>query len=444
MKLIFTLCVTFLTASISQAQIETCPVGVNLNAIPKFAGVPILVSGTALQQGAIYRYDNAVTSPFNMYALVEILDIDKAKVVAIDERDLSNQSNDDRFQPQIAPDNATISGDRRGLITFKMTFYNSLTNLEFPLTGLKFTHYDMDGFTNGTTGWYKEMGCVTLESSILTSIVPITQISNAGNYNGLGYLWKQYMAPAIEHNGVSSDPEVAMVANYVATSSVIFRMGYDFKRGNGNTLTSPAYRQYAAKFGCFSFASLPVKLSFFGVVGKDHKATANWTTESESNHDHFELERSFDNSNFKTIAYILGPQKINGETRYYEYNDKSAELADKSTAYYRLKQVDVDGKATYSAIKMARFEGTAVSTIQVTPNPFVQSLSMKFVSEESGNAQVRIMNLAGQTMLSKQSLISKGYNIIQIDGLGSMAPGIYLTQLTLNGTVIDNQKIIKN
>jgi Secretion system C-terminal sorting domain len=443
MKKISTLVLVCLSILSASAQIETCPSGTNLNAIPKFSGVPTLVSGTALQENAVYRYNNAVTSPYNMYALVKIVDIDKAELLDIDERDTDDADKDNRFQPRIQPDNF-MSSDRRGLITFTMTFYSSATNLPAVLTGLKFTHYDMDGFPNGTTGWFREMGCVTLEQSILTSAVPLTQLTNIGSYNVLGFLWKQYMAPAIEHDGISNHPEVAMAVNYLATSSVTFRMGYDYKKGNGPNL-SQGGRQYAAKFGCFQFAngSLPVTLSFFGVVGKDHKATASWTTETEINHDRFELERSFDNINFKTVALILGPKSENGTSKNYEYTDKSAELSGKKVAYYRLKQIDIDGKATYSTIKLARFEGNPVSQVQVSPNPFMEKLNLKFVTEESGKAEVRITNAAGQTLLSKQSTIIKGYNNIQIEGLNGLASGMYIAQLIVNGTVIDNQRVIK-
>ncbi|HMK05620.1 MAG TPA: T9SS type A sorting domain-containing protein [Ferruginibacter sp.] len=446
MKQIFTFVLVCLTIS-ATAQFETCPPGTNESAVPKFAGVPTLVSGTHLQEGAVYRYDNAVTSPYTMYALVTIVDIDKAKLVGIDERDLTDVTQDNRFQPQIAPDNATLSSDRRGLVFFRMAFFRTSNNIPANVTGLKFTHYDMDGFANGSTGWYREVGCITNETSILTSIIPLSNLLNILPYLDLGFLWKQFMGSKTEHTGISFDPEVALVANYNSTSVVNFRMGYDFKKGNGSDLSSPAFRQYAAKFGCFQFAagSLPVNLSFFGVVGKDHKATANWTTETEVNHDRFELERSFDNTNFKTVALILGPKSSNGETKYYEYTDKSSELSNKKIAYYRLKQIDIDGKVTYSTIKLARFEGTAaVSPVQVSPNPFVEKLNLEFVADENGKAEIRIMNMTGQTLLSKQSTISKGYNSIQIDGLRGLASGMYMAQLTMNGTVINTQRVIKN
>ncbi len=447
MKSIFTSVLALLTVLTSSAQIESCPAGVDTNAIPKFSGVPSLESGTALQQGAIYRYNNVVTSPFNMYALVKIENVDKAKVVNIDERDLSNQSNDNRFQPQIAPDNSTLNGDRRGLITFSISFYSTSTNLPAPIIGLRFTHYDMDGFTNGSTGWYREMGCLTGESAILTSTSPATQLVNAGNYTALGFLWKQYQGSTVEHNGITSDPEVALVGEYLATSAVFFRMGYDFKKGNGGNLSAPSGRQYAAKFGCFTFVNggtMPVTYTSFDAVVNEKSVLLKWITAQEMNNSHFEVERSFDMNNYTTIGMVLDGFAVNGTGKSYQFKDNAAELQGKTIVYYRLKQIDIDGKATYSKVLAVRMQAKAGVTMQASPNPFVENLNVRFNATETGMAQIRIVNSYGQTLLSKQSPISKGYNNVQVDGLNGLAAGMYIAQLVLNGTVIDNQRVIKN
>ncbi|HRI24412.1 MAG TPA: T9SS type A sorting domain-containing protein [Ferruginibacter sp.] len=447
MKLIFTSALACLTILTSSAQIESCPAGTDTNAIPKFSGVPSLVSGSALQQGAVYRYENVVTSPFTMYALVKIENVDKAKVVNIDERDLSNAGNDNRFQPQIAPDNTTLNGDRRGLITFSMTFYSAATNLPAPITGLRFTHYDMDGFTNGTTGWYREMGCVTNATGIITSSNPATQLLNAGDYTANGYLWKQYMGSTTEHGGVSSDPEVALVAEYLAASSVVFRMGYDFKKGNGSNLSSPSYRQYAAKFGCFSFVNggtMPVTYSSFDAVVNDKSVLVKWITAQEMNNSHFEVERSFNNTDFTTAGIVLDGFAVNGTGKSYQFKDNSPALQEQPVAYYRLKQIDVDGKATYTKVLVVRLQAKPGITMQVSPNPFAESLNLRFNAAASGTAEIRIVNNYGQTLLSKQATISKGFNTVQVDGLNGLTPGMYIAQLIMNGTVIDNQRVIKN
>jgi len=449
MKRIFTLVVCLIGMLNTNAQIDQCPGGTDLNAIPKFPGVPTLTSGanTALKQGATYRYDNAVTSPYNMYAIVTIEKLDKAELIGIDERDLNDVDKDNRFQPQIKPDKATLNSNRNGYVQFSMKFYNTATNLPANITGLKFTHYDMDGHTSGSNGWFRETSAVTGQTSTLVSLTPVSQILNLGTFTESSTPWVKFNGATVEHDAVSSDPEVAMVAMYGATSSVTFRMGYDFKYAGTNE-TSPTFRQYAAKFGCFNFplgGMLPVKIGYFGVAGKaNNTAVANWTTEEEINHDYFELQRSFTTSDFKTVAMIMGPKSTSGSSNNYEYTDKSAELAGKAIVYYRLKQVDKNGTVTYSTIRNVRFNADVATDIQVSPNPFVEKINLKFMSEESGVAEMRIMNVSGQKLFSKQTNIVKGYNSLQADGLNKLSTGVYIVQLLMNGNVISTQKIVKN
>ena len=437
----------FATSSHAQVNpIEQCAAGVDLNAIPKFPGTPTLTSGTALTQGAVYRYNNAVTSPYNMYALVTIDQVSHASVVLIDETDNADVDKDNRFQPQIKADVNTFNSNRNGYVQFTMKFYKTSDNTPANIAGLRFTHYDMDGHTSGTNGWFRETSAVNNQTGTIVSISPLTQLVDLGTVVESGISWKKYNGATVEHTAVSSDPEVAMVALYGATSSVTFRMGYDFKYGGTNEAS--AARQYAAKFGCFNFVAggaLPVKLSYFAVAAKSgNTAMANWTTEEEINHDYFELQRSFNANDFKTVAVILGPRSTTGSSNNYEYTDKSAELAGKTIVYYRLKQVDKDGAITYSSVRTVRFNGDVATDVQVSPNPFQENISLKFVSEESGTAEMRIINMSGQKLFFKQTIIVKGYNNLQADGLSKLSPGVYVVQLLMNGNVISKQKLVKN
>lgn len=149
-------------------------------------------------------------------------------------------------------------------------------------------------------------------------------------------------------------------------------------------------------------------------------------------------------NNYATIGMVLDGFAVNGTGKSYQFKDNAAELQGKTMAYYRLKQIDIDGKATYSRVLAVRLQAKAGVTMQASPNPFVENLNVRFTATESGIAQIRIMNSYGQTLLSKQSPISKGYNNVQVDGLNGLAAGMYIAQLVLNGTVIDNQRVVKN
>ena len=170
----------------------------------------------------------------------------------------------------------------------------------------------------------------------------------------------------------------------------------------------------------------------------------NWITASEENNSHFEVERSLDMKIFKTIGLVLDGFTADGTGKAYMFKENSSVKNDNKPVYYRLKQISNDGIVTYSSIMTVGLEEKVPNAImQVTPNPFSNKLTISFNSFETGLAEIRILNLAGQTMLSKQSTIIKGNINLQLEGFSSLAPGIYIARLSLNGKLIDNQKINK-
>ncbi len=92
---------------------------------------------------------------------------------------------------------------------------------------------------------------------------------------------------------------------------------------------------------------LPIELLYF--TGEKKSCNNNlliWATATETNNDHFEIERSSDAINFTKIKEI--PGSINSlETKKYVYVDLNPESG---VNYYRLKQVDLDGTYKYAPI----------------------------------------------------------------------------------------------
>ena len=116
----------------------------------------------------------------------------------------------------------------------------------------------------------------------------------------------------------------------------------------------------------------------------------------------------------------------------------------KTVVYYRLKQVDNDGKYTYTNTLVVRLKAKDGVVIQTSPNPFTETLNVRFTATENGAAQINIINSNGQQVFSKQSDITKGYVTLQLNGLSRLAPGMYVATLSVNGVVTGTQKIIKN
>lgn len=194
----------------------------------------------------------------------------------------------------------------------------------------------------------------------------------------------------------------------------------------------------------FPVTALPVKYQSFDALTSNNTVTLKWMTENELNNSHFEVERSFDGSNFKAIALVNDGQVAASNSKKYTYYDNSDALLDVNAVYYRLKQYDLNGKYIYSNVLVIRMQSVSNVKMQVSPNPFVENLNVRFTAAQSGTAQVQILTINGQKVQTQQATVGKGNNTIQVQGISKLNPGVYIAQLVVNGVVTDNQKIIKN
>lgn len=183
---------------------------------------------------------------------------------------------------------------------------------------------------------------------------------------------------------------------------------------------------------------VPVTFTSFTVAVSSNTILAKWNTEDEVNNSHFLLERSEDGKNFSTIATV---QHNNAGS--YQADDIAGTLLGQSVLYYRIKQVDLDGRFSYSNILSVRLNKINSQNTIIAPNPFRESVLVNFVAPANGNAEIRIVNLAGQVTASKRFTASKGNNSHLIDRLSRLNTGIYIIQLVINGTIIQNQKLVK-
>lgn len=192
----------------------------------------------------------------------------------------------------------------------------------------------------------------------------------------------------------------------------------------------------------FDEAPLPVTFAAFSGTLKNGLATLTWTTATEENTSHFELERSSDARNFRFVASV----KAHGNSsiqRQYQQTDASTEVS--GMVYYRLKVVDIDGKITYSKI-IALAANSQLDGKQFTffPNPVRngQELKLQLRAASAGEIVVRIVNNSGQTIATARKPVQPGSNIIVLSELTNAVPGIYTVQV-INGKEQFAQNILK-
>jgi hypothetical protein len=117
--------------------------------------------------------------------------------------------------------------------------------------------------------------------------------------------------------------------------------------------------------------ALPVVYPVFDAVSANNGVNLSWSSKAAITNDHFEVERSFDQVNFSTAAFVLGAQSENNGIEQYSFKDKDKRISGYSVMYYRLKQVDVNGNFTYSVVKTVANTNMGHQKIstQVVPKP---------------------------------------------------------------------------
>ena len=166
---------------------------------------------------------------------------------------------------------------------------------------------------------------------------------------------------------------------------------------------------------------LPVQIVAFNGKYSRGISTLDWNTSQEVNSKEFELQRSFDGRNFEKIASIAGAGN-SAIAKSYQYQDA---VSGYDYVYYRLRQVDNDGKSGLSNIVRLNMNEKAGGSLQLYPNPFQREFTASFTAERSGKATLQLINMKGQVVYTGSVSVVKGANSTQINNLPELQPGLY-------------------
>ncbi len=195
-----------------------------------------------------------------------------------------------------------------------------------------------------------------------------------------------------------------------------------FYHGIPADFTITAAAQGFSKFGAGSDDgnALPVELVSFNGSCNDGVVDVTWTTASEYNSSHFELENSRDGITWD-VVYTKDAAGQSTELIEYTYNDVHANGGDN---YYRLTQVDIDGTSkTYDVINVSCSQTTS-GYFSIFPNPSSGSFQVILNNAEIiGDARMNIVDTKGNMVLSKPLDVKSGINMYVVNEV--LAPGIY-------------------
>ena len=168
----------------------------------------------------------------------------------------------------------------------------------------------------------------------------------------------------------------------------------------------------------------------------------SWTTASEIDTDHFEINRSTDGSTWTKIGQVPAAGKSTTPSNYL-YID-TVPLPSGSRLYYRLTIVTRDGQRTYSAIlSVAAGDDQAPSLLTIIPNPFEKTMEIKCTVPSNGPVEVQFLDMTGATLIRQRYTANKGNNIFTLTNLDDVAPGVYVVRVVQSGVTIGIVKALK-
>jgi hypothetical protein len=304
-------------------------------------------------------------------------------------------------------------------------------------------HLDSIFFYNQAGGIYKKLGIAQMQSLVVNNrpfvyysfIAPDT-LADAGRIElkGMlqGYLHVNADMQHIIYNGsgieVRDFPPQCCPPNYTTTN---YSIGENETTPLGSSLNfcTGSLQGLAATTGTLNpCIILPIQLSGFYSRINNKAVDLFWQTASENNTDKFIVERSNEGIDFQP----LGSVKAAGNSvslRTYSFNDKVPAYNN----HYRIKQVDIDGKSTYSKILFVKVN--AASSLHLVQNIINSDLQYQ-VTAAKGN--VEVFDITGRKIYSTPAQGGTGHI-----NTSSWCSGKYIIQMVAGDGQVYRDQFMK-
>ncbi|MBL7701095.1 MAG: T9SS type A sorting domain-containing protein [Ferruginibacter sp.] len=176
--------------------------------------------------------------------------------------------------------------------------------------------------------------------------------------------------------------------------------------------------------------ALPITFSSFTAQRQDKIVKLTWTTEQEINSSHFIIERSADGRNWQSIGTIAAAGNSSQHLEYTAYDN----LPLNGINYYRIKEVDKDGRLQVSVVRPVSFDKGY--SIMVAPNPAKDFITITLDKFSNSTSTVQLFNASGNLVYTEKTNLSK----LSIN-TSSFTRGLYFIKISNAGEVA-TQKVL--
>ena len=165
-------------------------------------------------------------------------------------------------------------------------------------------------------------------------------------------------------------------------------------------------------------SALPVELLNFDVTKNGHYSQLDWRTSTELNSDYFEIEKAGGDKIFSKVGRVESIGFTTSPTAYQFMDERPYA----GTNYYRLKQVDNDGRFEYSPMRSLSFNDRTFN-VRAWPNPVEDNLNIEIQgNHEDEPVELKLINAEGRIVLHQKIDGFQPYTTLDLNGFD---PGIY-------------------
>lgn len=288
---------------------------------------------------------------------------------------------------------------------------------------------------SGSTG---NLGCVS--SSIFESgttwqnfqngqrsqkVFDITPTTNPGSSYTIGLYFTNAELGGKPPNGLQiGKTTAATMADANPSNTIIATTANPVAFGSGWLYTA-TFTEFSKFFLVEPGVVVPVTLLSFKGYLNNNKILLDWRTSSEQNSKHFELEKSSDGVNFRSIGIVAAAGNSSSD-RSYNFTDRQVNELN----YYRLKMVDIDGRFIYSKTILIK-KPNANQDVLVVNNPFRSFIDVRFTRLPKQNVQMMLLNMTGAKIYSNQYEAAEQ---IRFDlSSVSISNGTYMLRIIVDG-----------
>jgi uncharacterized protein YegP (UPF0339 family) len=188
-------------------------------------------------------------------------------------------------------------------------------------------------------------------------------------------------------------------------------------------------------------SALPAAITNFKGTKTETTDLLTWSTTSELNNASFTVLYSNDGKNFSRLTSVNSKATSGNSNVVLNYSAEN-NMPKLGHNYYKLEQMDIDGRSLISTQVVDLMWGVNGSTISVYPNPTFNELNIDIYTTKAENATVKILDMSGRILKEIQTKLVVGANSIQTN-IGELATGIYTVQILENNKITQVSKVEK-